>query len=104
MYEDCGCEMCINEFKDIESTECMGCKRNSVDKYKRVTNADEIRNMSDYQLSEFLESILDDDNKDFIPIGCSRCVFRGSKNTREDCINCKFNDGVIGWLKQEVEE
>ena len=38
----------------MESKECMGCKQNAVDKYKRMTQADRIRSMSDEELAEFL--------------------------------------------------
>lgn len=38
----------------MESKECIGCKQNSVDKYKRMTQADRIRSMSDEELAEFL--------------------------------------------------
>ncbi len=38
-----GCKLCKYEKCSMESKECMGCKQNSVDKYKRMTQADRIR-------------------------------------------------------------
>ena len=49
-----GCKGCKYEKCSMESKECMGCKQNSVDKYKRMTQADRIRYMSDEELAEFL--------------------------------------------------
>ena len=44
----------------MESKECIGCKHNSVDKYKRMTQADRIRSMSDEELAEFIEQVSTD--------------------------------------------
>ena len=49
-----GCKLCKYENCSMESKECIGCKQNSVDKYKRMTQADRIRSMSDEELAEFL--------------------------------------------------
>ena len=40
-----GCKGCKYENCSPESKECMGCKQNAVDKYKRMTQADRIRSM-----------------------------------------------------------
>ena len=49
-----GCKLCKYENCSMESKECMGCKQNSVDKYKRMTQGDRIRAMNDEELAEFL--------------------------------------------------
>ena len=49
-----GCKLCKYEHCSMESKECLGCTQNATDKYKRMTNADRIRSMSDEELAEFL--------------------------------------------------
>ena len=88
-----GCKGCKYEKCSMESKECMGCKQNAVDKYKRMTQADRIRSMSDEELAEFIREL-------------NECCLAGegmvdcSNNT--DCIDCK--GVVLEWLQQEVEE
>ena len=50
-----GCKLCKYENYSMESKECIGCKQNSVDKYKRMTQGDRIRSMSDEELADFIE-------------------------------------------------
>ena len=50
-----GCKLCKYENCSMESKECIGCKQNSVDKYKRMTQGDRIRSMSDEELADFIE-------------------------------------------------
>ena len=54
-----GCKLCKYENCSMESKECIGCKQNSVDKYKRMTQADRIRSMSDEELAEFIVGLND---------------------------------------------
>lgn len=88
-----GCKGCKYEKCSMESKECMGCKQNSVDKYKRMTQGDRIRSMSDEELAEFIRNL-------------NECCLAGagmvdcSNNT--DYIDCK--GFVLEWLQSEVEE
>ena len=88
-----GCKLCKYENCSMESKECMGCKQNSVDKYKRMTQADRIRSFSDGELADFLEKILRG-NRDEIGINCGN-----SKCEEWKCTEC-----ISKWLQSEVEE
>ena len=88
----------------MESKECMGCKQNAVDKYKRMTQADRIRSFSDEELADFLA-----DSEIFSP--CKNCDFHFVDAMNDDC---KAPDGWIctkgyaaaliqKWLQSEVE-
>ncbi len=55
-----GCKLCKYENYSMESKECMGCKQNAVDKYKRMTQADRIRSMSDEELAEHFSELIKD--------------------------------------------
>ena len=89
-----GCKLCKYENCSMESKECMGCKQNSVDKYKRMTQADRIRSMSYEELAELLDSV---DNGGIraldVDYPCDECT---QKTECEDC----FKE----WLQSEVEE
>lgn len=89
-----GCKLCKYENCSLKSKECMGCKQNAVDKYKRMTQADRIRSMSDEELAELLDSV---DNGGiralYIDYPCYECT---QKTECEDC----FKE----WLQSEVEE
>ena len=89
-----GCKGCKYENCSPESKECMGCKQNAVDKYKRMTQADRIRSMSDEELAELLDSV---DNGGIraldVDYPCDECT---QKTECEDC----FKE----WLQSEVEE
>ena len=52
-----GCKLCKYENCSMESKECMGCKQNAVDKYKRMTQAYRIRAMSDEELAKLLADL-----------------------------------------------
>lgn len=49
-----GCVGCKYEHESAESKHCLGCKQNAVDKYTRKTIADDIREMSDEELADYL--------------------------------------------------
>ena len=88
-----GCKLCKYENCSMESKECMGCKQNAVDKYKRMTQADRIRSMSDEELAEFIREL-------------NECCLAGAGmvdcSNHTDCIDCK--GVVLKWLQKEVEE
>ena len=100
-----GCKLCKYENCSMESKECMGCKQNAVDKYKRMTQADRIRSFSDEELADFLA-----DSEIFSP--CKNCDFHFVDAMNDDC---KAPDGWIctkgyaaaliqKWLQSEVWE
>ena len=78
-----GCKLCKYENCSMESKECIGCKQNSVDKYKRMTQADRIRSMSDEELADFIEM------KQFFALA----------NNGTD-----GEEYTLKWLQSEVEE
>ena len=72
--------------------ECNGCKQNAVDNYKRMTNADRIRSMSDEELAEFIEQI-SADSMDTISFG--------TKDYEEIW---EHKETALKWLQSEVEK
>lgn len=78
-----GCKLCKYENCSMESKECMGCKQNAVDKYKRMTQADRIRSMSDEELAEFL-------------------IHVETLGYNDSSVSGKLE--MIEWLQSEVEE
>ena len=83
-----GCKLCKYENCGMESKECIGCKQNSIDKYKRMTKADRIRSMSDEELALFLCNIHEPD-EDTIVID-DKEFFAETE--------------ILEWLQSEVEE
>ena len=92
-----GCKLCKYENYSMESKECIGCKQNSVDKYKRMTQGERIRSMSDEELAGSRVDRIDFYTKSDIPeyIG----DFDGIANSIEEAIALEIN-----WLQSEVEE
>lgn len=88
-----GCKLCKYENCSMESKECMGCKQNSVDKYKRMTQADRIRSFSDEELSKFIGKFLESMSD------CENCQ---AKTEAFLCVDCA--DEILDWLRKEVEE
>ena len=84
-----GCKGCKYENCSMESKECMGCKQNSVDKYKRMSQADRIRAMSDEDLA--MNMMCPNENG----IGEIEC----DKSNNCNCYEC-----ILKWLQSEVEE
>ena len=76
----------------MESKECMGCKQNSVDKYKRMTQADRIRSFSDDELAEFIEQVSTDSME---------TISFGTKEYEEIW---EHKETALQWLQSEVEE
>ena len=83
-----GCKLCKYEKCSMESKECMGCKQNAVDKYKRMTQADRIRSMSDEELAKFIHEPFCDNRTH------EECTF----SYCGDCYQCSLD-----WLRQPAE-
>jgi len=82
------CDTCGHQYSDV----CGGCE--SLDgvpvKYKKKTNADRIRAMTDEELAEFFSKVF----------GCSRCpIYEECKN---HAIGCYYK--LFIWLKEECKE
>lgn len=89
-----GCKGCKYEHCSPESKECQGCKRNAVDKYTRMTNADRIRSMSDEELAEFLDIVEQDGiQSQYSGVPCNCCT------EKTECDSCWKS-----WLQSEVGE
>ena len=86
-----GCKGCKYENCSPESKECMGCKQNAVDKYKRMTQADRIRSMSDEELAEFIEQVSTDSME---------TISFGTKEYEEIW---EHKETALQWLQSEVE-
>ena len=84
-----GCKLCKYENYSMESKECIGCKQNSVDKYKRITQGDHIRSMSDEELA--MNMMCPNENG----LGEIEC----DKSDNCNCYAC-----ILEWLQSEVEE
>lgn len=89
-----GCKGCAYESESVTGKHCVYCEgAKQGDMYKRATNADRIRAMSDEELAEFIKEL-------------NECCLAGagmvdcSNNT--NCIDCKCV--VLEWLQSEVEE
>lgn len=60
MAEHDGCKGCAYVYRGEHEEPCAKCVQNASDNYKRMTNADRIRTMSDEELAEWLTKITDD--------------------------------------------
>lgn len=89
-----GCKGCKYEHYGADSPVCIGCKQNSIDKYKRMTNSDLIRSMSDEKLTEFLRKIELGDI-DYSVTFCDLCK-DGGNTLGLDCDGC-----LLHWLQTE---
>lgn len=52
------CEWCKYNYEDENGPHCKGCVQNATDNYKMKTNADAIKDMSDYGLASFLSTLM----------------------------------------------
>lgn len=93
IMEHDGCKGCAYERDGKHGEHCGVCEGTKQgDMYKRATNADRIRAMSDEELAEFIREL-------------NECCLAGagkvdcSKNT--NCIDCKCI--ALNWLQSEVE-
>ena len=87
-----GCKLCKYENCSPESKECVGCKQNAVDKYKRMTQADRIRAFSDEELADFIEQVSTDSME---------TISFGTKEYEEIW---EHKETALQWLQSEVEE
>ena len=55
MAEHDGCKGCAYVSRGEHEIPCVKCAQNASDNYKRMTNADRIRSMSDEELADFIE-------------------------------------------------
>ena len=55
MAEHDGCKGCAYVSRGEHEAPCAKCAQNASDNYKRMTNADRIRSMSDEELADFIE-------------------------------------------------
>ena len=55
MAEHDGCKGCAYVYVGEHEMPCVKCVQNASDNYKRMTNADRIRTMSDEELADFIE-------------------------------------------------
>ena len=55
MAEHDGCKGCAYVSRGEHEAPCAKCAQNASDNYKRMTNADRIRAMSDEELADFIE-------------------------------------------------
>lgn len=83
------CDACGNQFSDVCGT-CESLEGVPV-KYKRKTNADRIRNMTDEELADWLCHIVSNET-----VNCSHCI------VEEYCEMGR--NGFKKWLKQEVSD
>ena len=97
MAEHDGCKGCAYVSRGEHEIPCVKCAQNASDNYKRMTNADRIRSMSDEELAVSRVDRIDFYTKSDIPeyIG----DFAGIANSIEEAIALE-----IKWLQQEVEE
>ena len=96
-----GCKLCKYENCSMESKECIGCKQNSIDKYKRMTKADRIRSMSDEELAEFILSQVNAKCSNHDCVGADTCYYHANFNG-ECGYGCE--QAIEKWLQSEVEE
>ena len=83
MAEHDGCKGCAYVSRGEHEMPCIKCVQNASDNYKRMTNADRIRTMSDEELADFIEM------KQFFALA----------NNGTD-----GEEYTLKWLQSEVEE
>lgn len=87
---DNGCSGCKYEHLKGSEKPCCDCANMHMDKYEPITNADRIRNMSDEELAEWINT------KNI----CEQCTYEPeSLCMKEPCTN-----GILKWLQSEAEQ
>ena len=89
MAEHDGCKGCAYVYVGEHEMPCVKCVQNASDNYKRMTNADRIRTMSDEELLDFICSIETYDD--------------GSVKTIEGGYALCSAADVEKWLQSEIE-
>ena len=102
------CDRCKHESKEAGEHPCFDCGIEGK-YYEPKTNADRIRNMTDEELAEFIDKMLNQDREDCDPIGCYGCAYYGTHHQDKDselyeCGDCEFENGILAWLQAEVKE
>jgi predicted hydrolase (HD superfamily) len=69
-----------------------------------MTNGDKIRSMTDKELTEWLDKQYNQDREDWTPLGCYHCADYGTHHYPEDCGDCEWLGGIMGWLQQEYKK
>lgn len=83
MAEHDGCKGCAYVSRGEHEAPCIKCAQNASDNYRRMTNADRIRSMSDEELEEFL-------------------IHVETMGYNDSSVSGKLE--MIEWLQSEVEE
>ena len=106
-----GCNNCKHTNVDARDYPCNECKHavTTFNHYEPISNADVLRNMTDEDLAEFLDKMLNQDREDCDPIGCYGCVYYGTHHQNKNseyykCGDCEFEGGLLQWLQSEVKE
>ena len=84
-----GCKGCAYVSRGEHEIPCVKCAQNASDNYKRMTNADRIRSMSDEELA--MNMMCPNENG----LGEIEC----DKSDNCNCYAC-----ILKWLQSEVEE
>lgn len=101
MAEHDGCKGCAYVSRGEHEVPCVKCAQNASGNYKRMTNADRIRSMSDDELAELLYSIQNlEDKVKFCKnkIECDNILDSGKEIPDNMCKQC-----LVDWLQSEVE-
>lgn len=101
MEEHDGCKGCAYVYRGEHEAPCIKCAQNASDNYKRMTNADRIRSMSDEELAEYLLNSCDNPIMEFNEDMCDLCDIYESGRQCDD-LYCK--KAIVNWLQSEVEE
>lgn len=83
-----GCDTCRYEHHDIQDYPCNKCAYSYIDKYEPKTNADKIRDMSDEELAERINT----------KTACEQCAYG-----RDGCKEMRCAKGILEWLQSEAE-
>ena len=92
-------------YNEIEKKkeEFINCPLKNESKTK-MTNADKIRSMTDEELAEWLDRQHNQNRSDWEPLGCYKCIYYKTHHQPKDCRKCEWKNGILGWLKKEVQE
>ena len=100
MEEHDGCKGCAYVYRGEHEAPCIKCAQNASDNYKRMTNADRIRAMSDEELAEWLTNMCDFINpEDEEPY---KSIYN-IDTEKEETVHDSYGS-IMGWLQSEVEE
>lgn len=86
--ENEGCNTCKYEHCDNSDYPCSKCSHAFIDKYEPKTNADKIREMSDEELAEWLDTIT----------ACRHCAYEVAGCGGKNCVK-----GILKYLQSEAE-